>query len=268
VATRIVPLGSGSQGNATLVEVDSTRLLVDAGLSARALERRLGAVGVEPGDLDAVLLSHEHSDHARGAERFSKRHGVPVVCDHGTLEAMDVSRAHLADWQPLEPGRLLEIGGARIDAFPVPHDAVRPVGFAIEGRGTRVAIVTDLGHATTLVLERLRGCDLLMIEANHDDRMLRDGPYPWQLKQRVGGRLGHLSNDEAAAVLRRVAGDSLRAVVLAHLSKHNNTHRLALQAARRALQSVGRGDVDVSVAECDRPSAPVTLAARQSGLFS
>jgi phosphoribosyl 1,2-cyclic phosphodiesterase len=268
LATRIVPLGSGSQGNATLVELDGTRLLVDAGLSARALGRRLQAVGTAPAELDAVLLSHEHQDHARGAERFSKRHGVPVCCDPATLAAMGVSKVHLGGFIPLEPGRVFELGTVRIDPFPVPHDAARPVGFALEGGRTRIGIVTDMGHATTLVLERLRGCEILMLESNHDDRMLRDGPYPWQLKQRVSGRLGHLSNDAAAAVLGRVAGTTLRSVVLAHLSKQNNTRTLALGAARRALEAAGRGDVTLSVAEGDRPSRPVVLPARQGGLFT
>lgn len=254
-----MPLGSGSHGNATLVEFGRTRLLVDAGLSARALAQRLQAVGVSPTDVDFILLSHEHEDHARGAERFSVRHRVPVVCGRRTLEALDLSPIDFETWQPLEPARALDLGAVRVDAFPVPHDAAEPVGFVIEGDGVRFGCVTDLGHATTLVVQRLRGCQVLMIESNHDPQMLRDGPYPWQLKQRVAGRMGHLSNSEAAALLRRVAGDACRAVVLAHLSEHNNTPRLAREAARRALAAAGRGGVEVRVAERDGPSAPVVL---------
>lgn len=232
---RIQPLASGSQGNATLVELGSTRLLVEAGVPARTLARRLEAVGIAPSTIGFILLSHEHHDHCCGAERFSVRHGVPVVCGRETLEAMNLSPVHLAKWHTLEHGQVLDLGEVRVDAFPVPHDAARPVGFVLEGAGVRVGIVTDLGHATTLVVERLKGCDILVVESNHDDQMLMGGAYPWHLKQRVGGRMGHLSNDEAAELLRRVVGSGCRAVVLAHLSEKNNTPTLALAAASRVL---------------------------------
>ena len=256
---RIIPLASGSEGNATLLDFGSTRLLVDAGLSARTLARRLRSVGVDPAELTCLLLSHEHSDHARGAERFSMRHGVPVVCGRGTLEAMDLSPVHFADWRPLLSGSPLVVGRVRVDAFPVPHDAVEPVGFVVEGAGVSVGVATDLGHATTLVVERLRGCHALVIEFNHDDRMLRDGPYPWRLKQRVGGRMGHLSNDEAAGLLRLAIDDACQAVVLAHLSEHNNTPRRALASARSALTAAGRRKVELTVAARKAPTKPVVL---------
>jgi phosphoribosyl 1,2-cyclic phosphodiesterase len=256
---QVVPLGSGSRGNATLVEFGETRLLVDAGLSARMLGRRLGELGVEPNAIDAILLSHEHQDHARGAERFSRQHGVPVVCAVETLEAADLSRSHFAAWHSLEPGRRFEVGSVQIDPFPVPHDAARPVGFVLEGNGARVGIVTDLGQATTLVVQRLRGCHALMIEANHDDAMLRDGPYPWRLKQRVGGRMGHLSNDEAARLVEGAADGNCKVVILAHLSEKNNEPRLASAAAERALRRAGRRGVRVVVAASREASPPVVL---------
>jgi phosphoribosyl 1,2-cyclic phosphodiesterase len=255
----LIPLGSGSQGNATLVEFGSLRLLVDAGLSARTLGRRLRSVGVEPSTLSCVVLSHEHQDHARGAERFSRGHGVPLACSAETLEALDVSPAHLAEWWPLPPSGALELGRIRVQSFPVPHDAAAPVGYVVQGDGLRVGIATDLGHATTLVLERLRGCEVLMIEANHDDDMLRDGPYPWQLKQRVGGRTGHLSNHEAAALLARTVDGACRAVVLAHLSEHNNTPALARRAAADALGRAGCKRVAMRVAGRRAPTPPVEL---------
>lgn len=255
---RLLPLASGSRGNATLVEFGSTCLLVDAGISARELSRRLVAVGVAPGAIRAILLSHEHADHSRGAERFSRAHGVPVFSSFETLEAMDCSPAHFAAWHPLGP-EPFELADVRVEPFPVPHDAARPVGFVLHGAGRRVGIALDLGHATTLVVERLRGCDVLMIESNHDDRMLLDGPYPWSLKQRVSGRMGHLSNDEAAALLRATVSDACRAVVLAHLSEHNNRPALARQAAAAALASVGRGRVEMRVAVPGRPTPAVCL---------
>jgi len=256
---RLIPLGSGSSGNATLVEIAGRRLLVDAGLSARALGLRLGQVGIDPATVDWILISHEHTDHVRGAELFSRRHGVALVCALETLEAMDRSRDDFAEWIPLPAGRKLELGPVAVDPFPVPHDAARPVGFVLEGEGVRVGLATDLGHATALVRERLRGCQALMLEANHDERMLRDGPYPWHLKQRVSGRTGHLSNDEAARLLCEVVDGESRAVVLAHLSEKNNRPELARGTAATALSAGGRRRVTVRVASRKSPTPPIEL---------
>jgi phosphoribosyl 1,2-cyclic phosphodiesterase len=259
MAVRVLPLGSGSHGNATLVQFGSTRLLIEAGLSAKTLAKRLEAVGVEPKSVTAVVLSHEHQDHACGAERFSRMYGVPVACTVETLDALDLSPVHLAAWLPLEPGRALDLGAVVVEPFVVPHDAARPVAFVLTGEGTRVGIALDLGHATTLVVERLRGCQVLMIEANHDDRMLQAGSYPWHLKQRIGGRMGHLSNEEAARLLERVVDEGCRGVVLAHLSESNNTPALARDAAARALQRAGLRRVEMRVAAARRPSVPLVL---------
>lgn len=256
---RLVPLGSGSPGNATLVEIGETRVLVDAGLSAKRLALYLDEIGVPPSSVHGVLLSHEHQDHARGAERFSRRHGVPVISAWETLEALDLSPSHLEGWRPIEPGEPFEIGEVKVDPFSVPHDAARPMGFVLEGEGLKVAVATDLGQATTVVAQRLRGCDVLMIESNHDETMLRDGPYPWQIKQRVAGRLGHLSNEEAAALVEYTAHDNCRFVVLAHLSEHNNRPDLARKAVSRVLRRSGRGHVDVLVAETRGPTTPIVL---------
>lgn len=256
---RLVPLGSGSRGNSTLVEFDGRYVLVDAGLSARALTQRLESVGVAPGKIDAILLSHEHQDHARGAKRFSTLHRVPVVCTPATLDALDLSPQHFAEWIALPDAALLDLGTIRVECFPVPHDAAQPVGFVLHGSGLRVGIVTDLGHATTLVIERLRGCDVLMIESNHDDAMLRDGPYPWHLKQRVGGRMGHLSNHEAASVLRRTVEPNCCAVVLAHLSDKNNTPELARRTAAQAMAEAGAKRADMRVAATRHPTPAVQL---------
>jgi phosphoribosyl 1,2-cyclic phosphodiesterase len=256
---RFIPLGSGSKGNATLVECGSTRLLVDAGLSARALGQRLEEVGVAAAQIDCILLSHDHSDHVRGAERFSSLHDVPVASSIETLEAMDRSPLHFASWSPLPENEAMTVGEFSIESFPVPHDAARPVGFIIHGEGLRLAMVTDLGHATTLVLERLRGSHLIMIESNHDAEMLKNGPYPWQLKQRVAGRTGHLSNDAAAAVLEEVVEDCCQAVVLAHLSTKNNSPELARSTAARALDSAGRKRVSMRVAAAGGPTPALEL---------
>lgn len=256
---RFVPLGSGSQGNATLIEFDSTRLLLDAGLSARALRQRLEALGVDPGSIQGILISHEHTDHVRGAERFSRLYGVPVFCSMETLEAMDRSPVDFAAWAPLRAGETTTLGGVEVDPFPVPHDAADPVGFVLRGEGLRIGVATDLGHVTTLVRERLRGCHLLMLESNHDAGLLREGPYPWHVKQRVAGRMGHLSNAEAAALLCEVVDESCRAVVLAHLSETNNRPELARRAAATALGEVRHNRVAMRVASARRPTPTVEL---------
>lgn len=259
MAVRVVPLASGSSGNATLLEFGRTRILVDAGVSALGLVRRLEAIGVAPSSIAAILLTHEHHDHAQGLERFSFRQRVPVATTPEALAALDLSPSHLARWCPFDPGATFEIESVRVTAFPVPHDAVNPVGFVLEGEGIRVGIATDLGHATTLVVERLKGCDVLMVEANHDDRMLVAGPYPWHLKQRVGGRMGHLSNEEAAGLLSLAADDRCRAVVLAHLSEKNNEPGKARDAAARALSDRGLRRFDMRVAERRKPTPAVVL---------
>lgn len=255
---RFLPLGSGSAGNATLVEFGSVRLLVDAGLSARALAHRLESVGVPPASVNWILLSHEHRDHCRGAELFSNLFGATVICSHATLEAMNRSPSHFSDWTALPEGALLDLGTVQVDAFPIPHDAARPVGFVIHGAGLRIGVATDLGHATTLALERLRGCHLLMLESNYDPDLLQRGPYPWQIKQRVAGRTGHLSNAQAADVLRRTIGPESRAVVMAHLSEKNNRPALVRQLAGESLAGNGNR-VALRIAAARMPTPAIQL---------
>ena len=256
---RVVPLGSGSSGNATVVSFGARQILVDAGLSARELASRLTEVGVDPAALTAILLTHEHHDHARGLERFAVKHKVPVFTAPETLAALNLSPRHLGAWHPFEPGVTFEAYGIKVDPFTVPHDAVNPVGFVLEADGVKVGIATDLGHATTLVVERLRGCHVLVVEANHDDGMLVRGPYPWALKQRIGGRLGHLSNEEAATLIAASADADCQAVILAHLSENNNTAALARQAVASALAAAGRTRYAMRVANGRAPTPAVEI---------
>ncbi len=256
---RVVALGSGSSGNATLLEFGRRRLLIDAGLSARDLAARLDAVGVAPGTIDAIVLSHEHHDHARGMERFAVKHGIPVFTTPETLAALNLAPRHLPAWHAFDSRTAFDVAEVRVRPFAVPHDAVDPVGFVVEGEGVRIGIATDLGHATTLVLTSLARCHVLLVEANHDDDMLIGGPYPWALKQRIGGRLGHLSNAEAAALLAAAVDDDCQAVVLAHLSESNNTAERARGAVAEALAAAGRGRVPMRVAERRVPTAAVEI---------
>jgi phosphoribosyl 1,2-cyclic phosphodiesterase len=256
---RLAVLGSGSAGNATCVEGGGARILLDAGFSCKELGARLRSVGVEPHRLDAIVITHEHADHIRGAALFSQTYRVPLYCTAATFRAAGLARAgvhghgvfeHVA----VEPGTPFEVGGLRLLPFPVPHDAVDTVGYAVECEGERFGYATDLGHDSPPVREALVDCDVLMLESNHDVEMLRQGPYPQVIKDRVLGRHGHLDNGTAATLLCDVSTERTRRVILAHLSRTNNRPELALQAARGEFQRRGRRAPDVLPATQAAPS--------------
>ena len=228
-------LGSGSTGNATLVSNGDTHILVDVGLSGRETVRRLAECGVDPDRISAVVVSHEHGDHTRGIVPFVKHLAVPVFITDGAYSA---SGMVLDDGkrQRIESGRAFDIHDILFTPFAVPHDAADPLAFCIEKDGVKIAIVLDLGYMSNLVVERLRGCDAIVLESNHDINMLKVGPYPWALKQRVMSRRGHLSNDLVAEFLSGGFDGAARHVVLAHLSEKNNLPELALLSAQRALE--------------------------------
>jgi len=252
-----VVLASGSSGNCTLVEGRRGRLLIDCGLSARETSRRLQRIGCEPRSIGAVLVSHEHGDHVAGAAGFSRRFGVPIHTTAATAMASGLSRSEVAGLVPTEPGRPFLVGDLEVSPFSVPHDAADNVGYVVSCEGAKLGYATDLGHATGLVTERLKDCDVLVAEANHDPAMLREGPYPWSVKQRIGGRRGHLSNDAMGALVAAVAGARTRHLFLAHLSSVNNTPALAVAACGRALEAAGRHHVRVHVTHQQQVSAMV-----------
>ena len=226
---RLVVLGSGSEGNAVVIEAGGRRLLVDAGFSAREIKRRLAKVGLEPEDLHGVVLTHEHLDHVRGVERFCRKRRVPIYATAGTVGGMSLRPEVAALVRCCRSGVPFEAAGFVVELFSVPHDAREPVGVVVEdpGGGGRVGLVSDLGCRSRLAWARLGGVHALVLEANHDLEMLRNGPYPWPLKQRVAGRHGHLSNADAADGLEELAHDGLQHVVLYHLSQVNNLPALA-----------------------------------------
>lgn len=228
-------LGSSSSGNATLVSAGGTHVLVDVGLSGRETARRLRECGVAPERIAAVVISHEHGDHCRGLAPLVKGLGTPVFIAERTLAASGIplDRARL---QIIDPGKPFEVSGLVFTPFAVPHDAADPVGFTVEKGGVKLAVVMDLGYISRLAEERMKGCDGILLESNHDIGMLRVGPYPWALKQRVMSRLGHLSNDAVADFLAHRFDGAAACVVLGHLSRNNNLPELALLSARRALE--------------------------------
>jgi phosphoribosyl 1,2-cyclic phosphodiesterase len=267
VALRLAVLGSGSGGNATLIEGDGARILVDAGFSCRGLVQRLRYVGVEPDTLDAILITHEHADHLGGAAAFSGKHGVPIYCTRGTARAAGLSIAPEGELpfpspaRPVEAGRDFAVGRLTVRPFGVPHDAVETVGFVVsDGDGARVGYATDLGHGPRPVRDGLLDCDALVVEANHDLGMLRAGPYPESVKERVLSRHGHLDNTAAADLLCDVARERTRTVVLAHLSRTNNHPEIALHCVRRRFADHGRRAPTVLAADQAKPMPWMTVA--------
>jgi phosphoribosyl 1,2-cyclic phosphodiesterase len=250
MAIRLAVLGSGSGGNATLIEGGGARVLVDAGFSCRGLVQRLRYLGVEADTLDAVLVTHEHADHIGGAAAFAETIGVPLHCTRGTARA-----AGLVDSTTFEAGRPFAVEQLEVTPFTVPHDAADAVGFVLEAEGLRVGYATDLGHSPQAVRDVLRECDVLVVESNHDVGLLRAGPYPQSVKDRVLSRHGHLDNEAAADLLCDVTEGRTRAIVLAHLSQTNNRPELALGAIARRFADHGRRLPAVRAADQRRPSA-------------
>jgi phosphoribosyl 1,2-cyclic phosphodiesterase len=233
----VAVLSSGSCGNSILIHSEETSLLVDAGISSRELERRMASFGAEPADIDAILLTHEHTDHNRGARRFCRSHGIPVFGTDGTLA---LSPLDGVDIRPITRHGLFSLGDLRIRPFPVMHLAAEPVGYTIALDGSRVSIASDLGCVTKDVTKEMAGSDLVMIEANYDNRMLLSGNYPDFLKRTIAGDHGHLSNDDAGRLCAEVVREKTKHVVLLHLSKDNNTLELASETVNEAVKKRGR----------------------------
>lgn len=213
------------------MESDEAALLIDAGLSGKEIQRRIETAGLSTSKLKAILISHEHRDHVHGAGILARRLKLPLYANSLTL-ARGAWAIGECQTSVFKTGMKFDCGPFGIHPFSVSHDAADPVGFTITSNGSRLGLATDLGIATNLVKTHLAGCHALILESNHDHQMLMDGPYPWELKRRVQGRLGHLSNSDAAALLAELAHENLNRVVLAHLSEINNEPELALQTAR------------------------------------
>lgn len=229
---RFASLGSGSHGNATLIQAGDTTLMVDCGFSASETELRLARLGVEPASIAALLVTHEHSDHASGVVRFASRHDIPVRCTAGTRAACMKLGFEIAE--PFESERRFVVGDIQVTPVTVPHDAREPVQFLFDGGPHRFGLLTDVGSVTPHMRRMFSGCAALLLECNHDREMLEDGPYPPSLKERVGGPLGHLSNDQAADLLRSLDKQWLQHLAAAHLSEKNNTPELARVALAEA----------------------------------
>lgn len=231
-------LASGSSGNCALIATDRARVLVDAGLSVRELTRRLSLIGHQTDRLSAVIVTHEHSDHVCGLARLSRRFKIPVFATWLTAPHLDFGE-HQPALETFQAGARFTVGDIEIQSFTLPHDAVDPVGFCLQAQGVKIGIVTDLGYVTDSVRFHLRGAQMLLLESNHDLDMLKVGPYPWSVKQRVMGRMGHLSNDGMCDFLLRDLDSSISHLMLGHLSEHNNHPEIVRVMALQALERRG-----------------------------
>lgn len=250
------PLASGSNGNALLVSSGDTTILIDDGISTKRLSQSLNSVGKSLGDISAVFITHEHHDHVSGLPVLRKRSPSPFHASAGTAGALPPE----FDVKRIAPGKAVEIGTLKVEPFRTPHDAEESFGYVIEdSKGRKALVATDVGHVNGHLLERLDGCGIVMIEANHDVDMLMEGRYPEVLKERIRGPLGHLSNDEAADVALEAAQKGVRHAILAHMSADNNHPELALSTVKRALKAAGHDTLKVCVAPRGMPGERIAL---------
>ena len=241
-------LASGSGGNSILISSNNTRILIDAGLSCRELVRRLACAGVAPSDVSGVIVTHEHHDHIRGIGVLSRQHGIPVFINSATLEAASSTVGDVPTAETFSTGDALTLNDLTVQTYSVLHDAIDPVGLTIDNCSKRVGVALDMGHPTKLVKERLRGSHALILEFNHDPEMLRQCRRPWEVKQRILSKTGHMSNEAALKFLSELIHDELRSVILAHISQEANSGELASSFVSKHLRTMGRNDIAVHVA--------------------
>ena len=253
---------SGSKGNSIAVRSATTTLLVDLGLSYLQIKRRMAACGMTPADVDAVLFTHDHSDHYAALDVFHGRHPtVPLLANDATAAAIAAAKGVDDGWTVFETNTTFEVGDITVEAFSVPHDASDPVGFLFTADGASLFVATDFGTVTESVRQAFRRADAAVLESNHDSELLATSDRALSLKQRIAGRSGHLSNDDAAALLRETRPPRLKEICLAHLSGECNEPHLAARVMRETAQSIGRGDLRVTTLSQDVPVGPIAVGA-------
>jgi phosphoribosyl 1,2-cyclic phosphodiesterase len=281
VSVRFTILGSGSSGNCAYVETETSRVLVDAGFTPRQIRQRLATIGRTPENLSAILITHEHSDHISGLFGLAEKLRIPIYCNRDTQEAIawalkerwngrreplfDGMEKTAADfltkleWRLFQTGDRFELNDLLVETFPIPHDAQDPVGFLLRTGAGNLGFVTDLGHMTKLVIERVRAANVLVLESNHDLRMLQDSRRSWSLKQRILGRHGHLCNEAAADAAAEIMSADLKHLYLAHLSRECNKPELAMRVMAGKLAQIGAHHVQLQLAAQDAPCQTLEL---------
>jgi len=262
VPVRLTILGSGSSGNCAYLESAESRILIDAGFSLRQIRQRLASIGRSPEELTGILVTHEHSDHVHGVGTLSQKLHIPVYWNRPTQETVEYQLHSRLEGRVFSTGATFEIGDLIIESFTVPHDAQDPVGFMVQTPAGKIGFVTDLGHATRLVLERVRRANVLVLESNHDIKMLQDCPHrPWSLKQRILSRHGHLSNEAAADVAEQIMSADLRHLYLGHISRECNQPELAHRVVHERLEKIGATHVRLELTSQTVPCPTLELDA-------
>lgn len=253
-------LGSGSGGNCAFLEVGETRILIDAGFSARQIRERLASIGRAPEGLSGVLVTHEHGDHIQGLGTLCAKLEIPIFANRFTREAIERQFQHKLVYRLFETGASFTLGEIEVQTFSVPHDAMDPVGFLLRTAAGNIGFLTDLGHATKLILERVRPAHVLVLEANHDHKLLQDDTKrPWSTKQRILSRHGHLSNDAAADVAAELAGGTVQRIYLGHLSRDCNRPELARKVVSTRLTAIGAGHIQLESTSQEQRCETLTL---------
>ena len=253
-------LGSGSSGNCAYLETPEARLLIDAGLSGRQIRQRLLSIARTPENLTGILITHEHHDHIHGLAVIAAKLNIPIYCNRLTKEAIELFVGAPVRCNLFTTGGSFDVNDVRVDTFSVPHDAYDPVGFMLHTSAGRIGFLTDLGHATKLVIERVKTANALVLEANHDMKLLQDDTRrPWSIKQRILSRHGHLSNDAAAAAAEQIVSADLRQLYLGHLSGDCNRPELAQRTVGERLHQLGATHVTITTARQDTPCATLIL---------
>lgn len=264
---RLVSIASGSSGNCIYVGSDHTHILVDAGISNKRIEQGLNEIGLKGSELDGIVITHEHSDHTKGLGVLARKHGVPIYSTQETLEEIR-GQKYLGEYpaellNPILPEVDFFIGDLEVKPFRIDHDAANPVAYRIQHEHKSVAVATDMGHFDQYIIDHLQGLDAILIESNHDVRMLETGPYPYYLKRRILGEHGHLSNETAGRLLNYILHDNLQKILLGHLSKENNYEELAFETVKLEInQSDNRyraSDFSIEVAGRDYMSEIITI---------
>ncbi len=266
MSVNLTVLGSGSGGNCYYLECGETRLLVDAGFSAKQIRMRLESIGRSPETLSGILLTHEHGDHTKGLKVLARKCEIPIYCNRLTLEAIEAQFECRFQSRVFQTGNAFEVGGLNVESFSIPHDAYDPVGFVVHTPEGKVGFLTDLGHATRLVIDRVREVRTLILETNYDTKLLQqDTKRPWSIKQRILSRHGHLSNEAAANAVESLMSDRLEHLYLAHLSRDCNAPEIAHRAISERLSAMGVAGVQVISTEQDTPCPTLPLAAGVAG---
>jgi phosphoribosyl 1,2-cyclic phosphodiesterase len=257
VSLKISVLGSSSSGNCTFISTSKTRILLDVGLSPTQVAKRLKAIGESLESIDALIISHEHLDHIAGLPGLLAKQAIPLYISQETSDVID-PKPNWSQVEAIRAGHSFWLGELKVTPFTIPHDAVNPLAFTFEAEGLKIGHVTDLGYMTELVIQRLKGCHIIVLESNHDLEMLKIGPYPWPVKQRIMSRMGHLSNEMTGRFFSEEFDGEAQHIVLAHLSENNNHPAIARMMTTEALERRGF-DVHVLLASRATPSPVIEV---------